>query len=182
MMLSVILTIENDDDRDFMLNLYYGYNRLMFSKARAVLGENSAEDAVQETIEHLIKKLELLKELDEPRRAAYIAKATQNAAVTILRKKKPLCVNSELMTDMADPLLDVEGQVIQSLRRSSLRTIWPLLSERNRNILTMKYIFRLHDREIGEELGIKQNSVRTTVDRARDEALKLMKEKAGQWI
>ena len=61
----IILSIENDDDREFMTGLYYQYNRLIYSEAKKILGSDSdAEDVLQDVLEKLIDKLDVLRGLE----------------------------------------------------------------------------------------------------------------------
>lgn len=53
--------------------------------------------------------------------------------------------------------------------------IWPLLTPRNQYILRAKYILEKSSAEIAHELGIKSDSVRMALTRARKEAYILIK-------
>ena len=60
-----ILAIENDDDREFMTELYTQYQRLIYHTVRQITQDNWAiDDIVQETLINLIGKIPLLRNRD----------------------------------------------------------------------------------------------------------------------
>ena len=82
----IILTIENEDDREFMSELYCDFSKLIFSKVYSIVkNREAAEDIVQETVIKLIDKVELLKTLDRRRLASYIIETGRNTAIDYLR-------------------------------------------------------------------------------------------------
>lgn len=69
----VILTIEDDDDREFMTELYYKYERLMWSEIRKALkGHSEAEDVFQTSLVKLVQKVKVLRGLENRHRVNYI--------------------------------------------------------------------------------------------------------------
>lgn len=61
----IIMTIENDDDREFMIQLYLKYNTLMFSKAKQIVHDDFiAEDMVQEMLANLIDNIEKIRKIE----------------------------------------------------------------------------------------------------------------------
>ena len=64
----IILSIENEDDREFMSRLYLDYRKRMFAGILGYVSDRSAaEDVLHEAVVKLIGKVELLRTLDEER-------------------------------------------------------------------------------------------------------------------
>ena len=67
-----------------------------------------------------------------------------------------------------DPLYEYDSdELMQAL---------PLLSERDRTLLHMKYFLQLSDQEIAEQLQLKQDSVKVLISRARQRLMKTIRE------
>lgn len=61
----IILAIENEDDREFMMQLYTQYRALLYSEIyKIVQNEWDADDVLQSVIEKLIDRLSKLREME----------------------------------------------------------------------------------------------------------------------
>lgn len=168
----LILAIENDFDRDFMTSLYYDYNRLIYYEVRSIAGaSDDIEDLVQETLARLIGKVQLLERLDQKRLAAYIAETAKNVARNHLRRKREPVVPAEDFRNIPDTGESVEEQVIGGLNLQGMEKLWDGLPEDTRTLFRMKYFLHMTNEEIGRALGIKPESVRMRISRARRKVL-----------
>ena len=160
----IILSIENDDDREFMTGLYYQYNRLIYSEAKKILGSDSdAEDVLQDVLEKLIDKLDVLRGL-ESKKLINVLKA---------RARGPVSLEDQEWSADDDR---VENEVLRSVSAAELRSVLDRLKERSAALLRMKYILQFSNEEIARELNIKRDSVRGLLSRARREAFALLKD------
>ena len=171
----LILAIENDFDRDFMTSLYYDYNRLIYYEVRSLVGaSDEVEDLVQETLARLIGKVELLERLDQKRLAAYIADTAKNVARNHLRRNRASAIPAEDFGNIPDTGESVEEQVIGGLNLQGMEKLWETLPEDIRTLFRMKYFLHMTNEEIGRTLGIKPESVRMRISRARRKVLALL--------
>lgn len=173
----IILAIENDDDREFMSSVYYQYNRLMFSEANKIVqNDMDAEDIVQDVIEKLIDKIDVLKVLAPRQLTCYVAESAKNRARNFMRST----VNRPLPLETADQVgsfaEDVEQAVLCSVSIIELRSVLRKMKDSSSSLLRMKYILQLSNEEIANELKIKPDSVRVLLSRARKEAFAMLKE------
>lgn len=176
-----ILAIENDDDREFMSQLYFQYNRLMYHEIIKIVHDPwVADDLLQATVEKLIDKLQELRKKDREHLLCYIIVSCKNAARNYLRDQKrhmAFCLDDE--ADRADTKNDqeeIEFRLISKEELNALIQIWPKLDERSRWILEMRYIQEKTTKEMVSELGIKTGSVRMLLSRARNKAYSLAQE------
>ena len=74
-----ISTIADDDDREFMANLYMEFRWLMFSEIKKIICDVTiSEDIMQDVIIKLIDKLDILKSLEQRQQVSYIATAARS--------------------------------------------------------------------------------------------------------
>jgi len=176
----VLLTMEDDDDREFMGRLYITYERLMYSEINRITHNYWAtEDILQDTLVKLIDKIELLKQLPEKKRINYVISASKNTAYTYVKKK----MNRDLLSieELDDEgktvhfaLDNVEENIILQDDLKQLSRIWSDLDERTRYLLEARYILEKSAIEIAVDLGIKPSSVRMALTRARQVAYRLI--------
>lgn len=180
MLVSVISLIDMDEDREFILALYEKYNKLIYRKIRDKVGTNinhEIEDLVNDTLIKLIEKTETLKSLEERELLYYIVKASNHTASDFMKRcsvqqKHIYYGNADDLRDEISELKS-EGYTyderVEDLAKAILK-----LSERDSGLLIDKYFFNKTDREIAASLGIKENSVREYLTRARRRARVLM--------
>lgn len=179
-----ILTIADESDREFMTRLYLDYRLLMFSEIRKLVDDQwAAEDLIQDAVVKLIDKLELLRTLDKPRLAGYVATTAKNLALNYLRAQSRSPVHYEdLGENLLQSELDVESLILSSQTLDDLKAIWPNLKPDTQELLERKYILQQNDSEIASAFSIAPASVRMKLTRARQEAYLLMQERAGAII
>jgi len=169
-----ILMIENDEDRQFLTDLYLQHRQLMVKVASQFFGGNQAEleDAVSGAVERLCKKCDTLRQVECNKRPAYIVSTVRNVCLTRLRE-----IGRHRRTHVgdADPeaienvpaQTDVQGIVFERVFAGDLLDAFPELSPRDREMIRMRHIDRMDYSEIAETVGITENAARTAVSRAR---------------
>lgn len=176
-----ILVIENEDDRAFMSNLYLTYNRLMYDQIFQIVHDKSiTEDLLQDVLVNLIDRIGELQIKSRDHLVNYIISSCKNRAFNYLRGKRAHPETSiDLLLDMPDPLQNgtqIESFLIAKDEISRLARIWDRLNPRDQYILESYYIMEMSTHEIGQELGIKPDSVRMALTRARKTAYQLMEQ------
>lgn len=179
---TVILAIENEDDRAYMQELFAQYHRLMYHEIVKILRNCwDAEDVMQDAVEKLIDKLALLRGLSEKKRINYIITVSKNKAISHLRKvgrEKTYYVADWNETETAigggeDP----EERILRQEEIEALAAVWEELDLRDQYVLAGRYILEDSYEEMAKELGVQPASVRTFVTRAKRNAQKRMREK-----
>lgn len=176
-----ILAIEDDDDREFMSQLYLSYNRLMYDEIIKIVHDSwVTDDLLQATIEKLINKVQELRNKDREHLVSYIIISCKNAARNYLRNQKrhpAFCLDEEAdRLDTKNTQEGIEFRLISEEELNALVQIWSKLDERSRWILEMRYIQEKTTAEMASELGIKAGSVRMMLSRARNKAYSLAQE------
>ena len=175
-----ILIIEDDDDREFMTWLFQNYNRLMYREIfQLVQNVWVTEDLIQDVLVSLIDKVKELRLKDERHLVNYIITASKNKAKNYLRDTRiETTVPFDEQVDYPDPANnreEMERYLVERHNLSGLAHIWSKMDARSRSLLRGYYILGKTTAEIGVELGIKPESVRMALTRARKSAYELLK-------
>ena len=180
-----ILAISSNDERDFMTRLYLDYYALMRKHAYAILNTSQdVDDVVNDACIKLIDKIGILKTLDCYALTAYVVFTIRSVTIDLVRrretrKKHGFFGKDEDMMDMLSDLddgSDVAQLVIDSETAKDAVKRLSQLNERDRAILEYKYVLDMSDQEIAPLLGIKPQSVRQYLMRARRNAMKVLRE------
>lgn len=175
-----ILVIENDDDREFMTQLYFDYSRLMYSEIKKIIKrEQDREDVMQTVLEKLIDKIPLLRSRTHSQLINYIISACKFTSFNLLRDsdaKKETGYEDYLTVPSAKQNeREIELRMIADEELEALRRVLPKLDLRTQCLLEGYYILEKPMAELGAELGIKPSSVRMSLTRARKKAFELLK-------
>lgn len=178
-----ILVIEDDDDREFMASLYQRYNRLMYNTIiKIVKSPYDTEDVLQIALVKLIDKVELLRSRSRDQLVNYILSTSKTTALDFVNRSRPKNeVSLEEYGELPDPNTDpdysereVELRMIKGEELEVLRQILPRLDARSRRLLEGYYFLDIPMAELGHELGIKPDSVRMALARARRKTFELL--------
>lgn len=173
----ILLALESDDDRAFVTELYERHKSIMYKQALNILrSRDHVEDVVGDACLAIIDNILLIRTLDGYILRAYIVSIVRNTAINFIarrdrqRKRAYLAGDehlSEVPSDEPDPLSELMWrEQVERLMRAI-----DTLPEHEQGALRMKYLDDLGDVEIAAELGIKVNSVRPCLMRARRHAL-----------
>lgn len=176
----LLLAMENEQERQFLLEIYQKHARLMLYTAYQILHDRAAaEDMVQESVVRLIDKIELLQKMDGCTLTAYVVSTIRNLSLNYMKQlQKQKFLDQEELVNVPDGTPAVEEKLILQEQHMALGRVWPKLDKNDRYLLEAKYILEKSDKEIGADLGIRPASVRMRLTRARRKAFKLM-EKEG---
>ena len=167
----VISAIKSVEDRDLMTEFYISYKALMFSEARKHLDiEEDIEDVVFEALARIIDKMDVFRELAPKQQIRYALTCVRNICYVSLQRRRVIPTVSfdgieiDLFEDVSQRL---EAVVEKKLINEYIRNIWYSLKVDSRMLMEQKYILEWSDEELSEILGIKPQSVRMRITRAK---------------
>lgn len=174
-----ILAIENDDDREFMAELFLRYQRLLYNEIYEILKNPwNTEDVLQATLVKLIDKISELRKKEEAKLVSYMVVAARNNTYNFLRaQKKSAQVSFEEYSgqeNSASADRQIESGMIAKEEIEEMVRRWSQLDERSKHLLEGKYILGKSDEALAEELPIKPASVRMALTRARQNAYQIL--------
>ena len=159
-----MMSIDSDEDREFMITLYLYYSRRLVRYAeRFTLNRSDAEDAVQNAFLSLIPRTEQLRSMQRDYLEGYVFVTVKNAAFMMNRE-----IHRELSAEknMAGSIT-MEEDMFSDTTAEELMEALGRLSEKDQLLLRMKYFSRQTDREIALQTGCRESSVRKMIARSR---------------
>ncbi len=179
----ILFTFEKEkaSDLEFMEQLYTRYRRIMLRTALGMANDlHAAEDLVQDSLEKLIKKVDVLRGMERCILTVYIVYTVRNTAINYLRRQKLeyRYMESEDLDDAFTGYGDIissEDAVMLRERQRSFKHALDMLPQGERDLLKGKYILGLNDCELAGILGCKTGSIRMKLTRARRHALEALK-------
>lgn len=175
MLLLLLSTIESDDDRAFLEQLFDAHYVRLCKKAAAITQNNQvSEDLVQDVFLYVVKHIQKFRQMDcctlrhildisikrrcyDYFKAQYVRKKhfsgsldDDDSSVSVLRSN-----------------VNTEEEAVDNLTVEELSEAIRKLPDHYRYVVESKYILNMTDGEIAKELGIGKASVRQYLTRAR---------------
>ncbi|MBR6219966.1 MAG: sigma-70 family RNA polymerase sigma factor [Clostridia bacterium] len=178
-----ILLIENDEDRQFLTEMYLQYRKLMYKTASHYFQANSTEieDAVSASVERMCKYCKNIQAVTCNKRTAYIVRLVENVcrtrirAIARQRDREQFPAEENWENDIPDTE-DTEAIVFSHLRANDLLMSFDRLSVRDQELIRMRHIDYMEFEEMAREMGMTVSAVRTALFRAKQRWKKLASE------
>ena len=167
----IILAIEDESSRDFLLRFYVNsVTRMYLEAVKYVADKETAEDVVSDAVVKLVEKVDLLQEIDADKRLAYAITTVRHMAYRHLRQENRVkLTNFEALEELL-PSADGEAtddKILKEQRKARLRELLAAIPTEDRLLLEEKYVLLWSDEEIAKTLDIQPNSVRMRLTRAK---------------
>lgn len=183
MSLFFMTLMDDEDEKEYITNLYRQYYPLMKKKAYSIIRDNGVvDDLIQDAFLKLIPKIPLLRSLSCYKTTSYIVYTLKHVCLDYIRKMKRRSQRafSGLTDDVANQIPDLqaatEENYIQHEEFEALELALFKLSERDQSLLYFKYNMEMSDQEIAGLLDIPAQHVRQYVARARRRAFQILSE------
>lgn len=185
-MLTILMSIENEDDRSFVASIYRKYAKQMKAIAYNILkNEPDAEDCVHETVITIVNKLEVFKSSEDERYLKWlILLVCKNTALNIQKKNmrrqnREISLASytdgdgeEKAVEFADDSPTPEESVISEDNVKYILALLNRLEPKYRDVILLKYR-GWSNKDIADMLFISQGSVRQLLFRAKKQLIKM---------
>lgn len=165
MLIFYLSLLDNDEEKSKFENLYYEYRSLMKYIAFGILKDDClSEDAVHNAFLKLSGHLDKIDEINSDRTKGFIVKVVENISKDMYRKRKK---DSEIPLDESIYLSVSDDFSLASfgieLIVSKIETLPSIYSD----VLVMKYLHELSNKEIANILNIKESTLRKRLERAK---------------
>lgn len=178
----LISSIDGEDDRAFMAQLYIDHRVMMYRIAMKTLrNHHDTEDAMNNTFVALMRNIATIKNLSGADLVKYISKATTNSTLNIITKRNREVNRTVTYEDALENVGGterVEDRILQESDIASMLKVMDKLPPAELNILKMKYLCGESDEAIADTFGIRPGTVRSHLSHARSR-VKLLLEKEG---
>lgn len=190
MILLFIQSIEDDQKREVVEEIYDLYYKHMMACAKGILKDyHDSQDAVQEAFYNITATYELFEDTSAESTAALVHIYVKNAAINIYNKNKRhskvvmLCDNMEaLKTDIAAEESDVERIVIDAETTEIVSEAVEKLEDMYRDLIVMKYFYHMRNIDIAQVLKIDTNKVNNRIFRAKQKLKEILGREAYERI
>ena len=185
-MLPIVLMINSDSDRSFVEKLYHQYRKNIYASAFKILRHREdTEDCVQDVIQTVIRHVDTFRAASRDELVKLLAVCTRNTAINIYRKNKrkqdresavPLDTESEEKLLPSNHLLyQQQDPAAIMVEKESKRELLQMIAELDdvyKDVLLLRYQYKLSNRKIADILKISENSVSVRLHRAKKILLK----------
>lgn len=163
--------------------------KLIYYTAQSIVRDKYiAEEIVQNTLVKLIENIEKTRQIECCVLPAYLVIYVKRICFDYLKHKKvenkhtAHSINDERLNfEYEDADFNVENSVLLKLDVEKLKGLLVQLPDKYRDLLNYKYLLELTDAEIAELIGIKKDSVRQYLTRARRAVYALYQEDGNDW-
>ena len=160
MLTMYLAMLGSEEDRERFTLLYEAHEKRLYAVALKVLRDPTrAEDAAQQTWLQVLRNWERINALDWDSAAKYLVVAARNAALDMLKKER---WNTSMPEDW-DPPAPEDGQGEYQRLVELIRS----LPEAYRRVLELRFVAEWSISDIARELGLKESTVSTKVQRGR---------------
>ena len=170
--------IRTEEDRRKLTELYQLYENAMYNIAYSILHDRFlAEDAVNEAFIKLIRYLSGIMDVKCHKTKALIVIIVKSTAIDIYRKRRK---QYEYETEELDEQNNIDdtllNRIIAEESYHELMLRLKSLKKEYQEIILLKYVYQLSNKEISHLMSISEDLVRQHICRAKRAVKKLMEE------
>ncbi len=186
MLISILATLETEEQRSFVEEIYYRYHQKMLNICMGILkNRDDAMDALSDTFVQIATHIERFMRFEGDELYGFVAVTAKHMALKLYDKKKrrqqhetTLTYDNEegtqVLWDIPDPSADAEQLLLDKEFVSDLKTMLQTLSDVQQTVLMYKYLYQLSNTEIAELMDLNRATVNSHVHRARQRLQQLM--------
>lgn len=180
MLLFYLSLIESAEDKSKFERLYYDYRKLMKHIATEMLNDEFlAEDAVHEAFIKLTRHISGVDESDSHKTKAFIVIIIKSVCLDMLRKDKQ---DKSFSLEEIDRMGYVDDDSFKKIEVEDVYSVISSLSDTYREIIELKVVHNLSDKEIADVLGISNAAVRKRLQRAREILRNKLAERGEEYV
>lgn len=155
-------------DADARHRLYTQHVDLVFRTVRGLVHSSAdAEDVTQDALLTALTSLHRYRPRPDARFASWVTTIAVNTARRRFRRRRPELTETGELPDVAGEMSDPAGDVDRARARTVLLRALRELSEREREIVSLRYGADLNASEIAAIVGLEPAAVRKALERAR---------------
>lgn len=160
--------IEEEDDRISFEQIYHDYHLQMLHVAKRYLtSHEDAEDAVQEALIRIAKKIKLIPTGPADKRKAYVITIVKNVALRLKEKGEREADYFELTKQQLVSSGDPFDELCKKEDFDKLLSAFHQIPLQYREVLMLRYVFDIPPREIAFVLERKETTIRQYIVRGK---------------
>jgi len=170
----ILLFVLASGEEEAFAYLYSHYKGLMLQKAYAILHDRMlAEDAVSEAFLRIYRNRHKVDDPASDRSLSFVMTIVRNTALTLYNRERrqPPALPEE--DEPADPF-DLERYVLSEISSEKILELVGGLPEELRSVFLLKYAYDLPHKQIGQLLGIRENTATVRLHRAKKRLMAML--------
>jgi RNA polymerase sigma-70 factor (ECF subfamily) len=185
-MLALILTIQDENDKNFVEKLYYQYRKKIYLTALKILKNPAdAEDCLQDVFWSILEHLELFQSAEKDQLIKLLVVCTRNNAINVYYKKKKIQESTDSVEDDIEKIPDFNAISADKilLNHENQKRIFEMIKELNpiyQDIIYLRYHYGMKHADIAHFLNISENLVKTRYCRAKKILLQRWREELNE--
>ncbi|MBO5779014.1 MAG: RNA polymerase sigma factor [Clostridia bacterium] len=190
MLFTILMTIESEEERSFVEEIYHRYHSKMLAICMSILKNAAdAEDAVTDTFLRIIDNVEKFTAVAQDQLPGLIAICTKNTALNFYKKNARQNAHETFSTHSEEEgttveLIDYDAEIEQRVMDHEfileVAEMIKRLPEEQQAVVALKYFYHYRNNEIADLLGISRNAVDSRLFRAKSTLRKMLEDRAGQ--
>jgi len=163
------MTLENEADKNKITRIFEEYKGLMFHVAKGILSDHaSAEDAVSDSLEKIIKNLHKIDSVSCYKTRSLIVIIIRNTAINHYNRMKRIDGSQEAEIEkIADASPQLPDKIVCIEGFNNIVSIINSLPDTLRDVAKLWLLHEWSYKEIADLTGISYDNVRVRVSRAR---------------
>lgn len=178
MLIFSLSTFDKGHKKRTFEQIFCEYDRMLHRCISKFLSdEEDIQDAMQNTWLGIFKKMDLCGSMDEDELRSYIVTIAKNQAISIVRKKQK---ENELFIDTNVAELVDDRNLFELCEREEISKIIEcinMLSDAQKEVITMYYLYHLSLKEIAKQFGISESVAESRWNHGRARLMQLLQRK-----
>lgn len=165
----IFMAIENENDKNKIVQIYEQYRGLMLHTATQILRDRAtAEDAVSESIEKLIRNLHKVGDVSCYKTRALVVVIVRNTAINIWNKNKRAGYgNDDEIERVSDKAPLLSDNIVSIEAYDKIVSAINALPNTYRDVAVLSLLHEFSHTEIAEMLEISYDTVKMRLSRAK---------------
>lgn len=161
-MFFILLAVLSEDDRDFVNKIFLKMNVKMYNISFNILKSHyDAEEAVAQTFLKIIDNIERISKLPCPQIEPYCVVILKNETFNIIRsRKKSIPVEGADHFERKNVNSQIEEDYIKNLDKEKLISCVNELSEEDKNLIYLRFVYEMGFGQIGQLLDITEEAAK----------------------
>lgn len=183
-MLAVIENTKDEETKKILTEWYIEYYNIMRKEAYDIVHDyHIANDMVNEAFIRIIKNFSKILPIPCSEKVYYFVYIIRNISRDYMRKYKKTSEFIDFYGDGEEIINKIQNKEYlpdaiheQIEFYEDLHRYLEKMPEREKMLIICRYVWEMSDKEIGKELGIKEEYVHTYLKRAKDKLIKMINE------
>ncbi len=170
----ILLSMLTNEQNAIVETIFKEHYTEFLEIARKILrSQSDAEDVLAYAFQKIIENIGKISDLSCPKQIAYCIVIVKNRAYQVYNARKRLSLDYEIQESLPDDL-DLEEDYIRKVDMEQLGKAMNKLSEEDRHLVVLRYLYHQRYAQIAELLGMSADAARKRTKRILKKLLEIL--------